>query len=694
MPHSLPRLCLAAATLLLLQLPAARPFATPASRGRSRARSTLRAAEAAETPAAPPPPQVPPFLPGLVGADAIPGVSLPLDPSRAYVTLYEIGGPLTRILSFTVSKELPLIPHVGVRVHGREWFYSNRIESEPAEVMDGMLGAMPRATFDLGPATMAPGEVEAWIARVDAEWTPETYDVFDRNCNHFGTLMADAVSEGGLPEPYRQATLDVTEKMLDQLPGWRREMGLHFMTKITRLVVAAWGNATKEGKAARARELEGGGLGEDDEGSDDDSDDDSGGAPRALAAGAPAARRKTTSTQLSATTLSLPDAEAQDEAVLDAMDDAAVMGDAFSADASVAFDSAKSDDSFFAAHVVPVHDQASSMLMPKPVPVPMREDEEKAPKKASIRELKKVADTELNPFASALLAIDATGTVRRRLWTKADFLHLHAVSGTWFLIIGPAWLVYSHIHAYSHPEEIMGTSGPFHVTLLLAGLLNALSAVPMSRFSSDKLLDVEDLKANGFTLGGTGLTCMCLWAAWWFSGAYPDALRPLDTPFFLLWTAVCVLSTANWEYMLQQNFEASGGTRARRSKFGREDVDEMNEKRLLYRLASWPNLTQLAFLSSIPLGGAVWAAGMVEQYPQQMAPMYHYAMASAMGYALSMFGETLRDRKLIDLQTDMKILVAGFVLPMVSVVVDAVTYGDAVTINPLEYWKMFEGVRM
>ena len=31
--------------------------------------------------------------------------------------------------------------------------------------------------------------------------------------------------------------------------------------------------------------------------------------------------------------------------------------------------------------------------------------------------------------------------------------------------------------------------------------------------------------------------------------------------------------------------------------------------------------------------------------------MYHYGIASAMGYALSMFSETLRDRKLVTLRT-------------------------------------------
>ena len=57
----------------------------------------------------------------------------------------------------------------------------------------------------------------------------------------------------------------------------------------------------------------------------------------------------------------------------------------------------------------------------------------------------------------------------------------------------------------------------------------------------------------------------------------------------------------------------------------------------------------------------------------------------------SMFSETLRDRKLVSLQTDLIILVIGFVFPMVSVAVDGLTYGPEVTINPLQYWALFGG---
>lgn len=568
------------------------------------------------------PPQTVPFLKELVGETSVPGVPT-REYDHVYATIYEIGGPVTEVLSFMVNKKMALVPHVGVRVYGKEWFYSNRIEHEPVEVMDKMLEGMPSVTFDLGRATLSKEEVEEWIESVNDEWVAETYDVFNRNCNNFGILMASEISEGGIPEPYGQATIETMTKLLDNLPNWRKEMGLHFMTKITRLIVSSWGRATRDKKEITARNLD---LAKAD------ADTKTGGMSQ---------RKRTTSTELSAVAVLTAVAEDTTEIIA-------------------------CDNSF------------GPSMIGKGAQLP------------SVRDLKKVEDKADSPFAEALLAIDSTGTIRRRLWTKADFMHIHAITGTYFLALGMAWLLYSHVVGFQNPEQMMGTTGPFLASLLLTGLGNALSAIPMSRFSSDKMFDFEDLKANGFTIGGTGLTCMSLWVAWWFSGSYPDALEPLNTAFFFLWAAICVGSTANWEYMLQQNFENSTG-KARRGKFGKQTQDEMNKKALLYRIASWPNLTQLMFISSIPLGGREWVGSMTDTWPMQMIPMYHYGLVSAIGYALSMLAETLRDRKLIDLQTDLMLLIFGFLIPIVSVVVDSVTYGDAITINPLDYWVIFAG---
>ena len=289
--------------------------------------------------------------------------------------------------------------------------------------------------------------------------------------------------------------------------------------------------------------------------------------------------------------------------------------------------------------------------------------------------------------ASFLTLVDPSGAARRRLWTKADFLHLHAVSGGYFIFLGLPWLIWSHVVSCLDTSIAMERSSWFLASLMLAGLLNALSAIPMSRFASNDFFDLRDLKANGFTFGGSGLTIMCLWMAWWYSGAYPDWLQPLNWPFFALWTAVVVGTTANWELMLQQDFESN--ERSGR-KFAKVSPEEMAQKRVLYRVASWPNLTQLLFMFSIPYGGLAWLETVTNRWPMQETAMFHYSLASALGYALSMFSETLRDRKLVSLKVDLYILLITFIFPMVSFFADGLIYGgDNVSVLVFQNWALF-----
>ena len=90
------------------------------------------------------------FLPQLWGVDSIPAVpaEAAADEARVLATFYEIGGPLTSVLSTSVAKQLPMIPHVGIRVHGVEYFYSDHIECRTVPVMEEMLGDRPQARVE------------------------------------------------------------------------------------------------------------------------------------------------------------------------------------------------------------------------------------------------------------------------------------------------------------------------------------------------------------------------------------------------------------------------------------------------------------------------------------------------------------------------------------------------------------------
>ena len=110
---------------------------------------------------------------GVPGGPGVPAPSL-ADPGRVIATVYEIGGPLTGVLSSSVAKQLPLIPHIGIRCHGTEYFYSDHIEYRTVPVMEEMLGDRPQVSIDLGPAAQSEEEVRATLAELDAEWRAAT----------------------------------------------------------------------------------------------------------------------------------------------------------------------------------------------------------------------------------------------------------------------------------------------------------------------------------------------------------------------------------------------------------------------------------------------------------------------------------------------------------------------------------------
>mmetsp|Transcript_12621 Transcript_12621/g.20889 ORF Transcript_12621/g.20889 Transcript_12621/m.20889 type:complete len:330 (-) Transcript_12621:129-1118(-) len=202
------------------------------------------------------PKQEAPFLKQLWGVDSISGLPADAqDSSRVLATVYEIGGPLTNILSTSVNKKLPLIPHVGIRVHGIEYFYSDHIEFRTVPVMEEMLGERPQVTLDLGPSTKSAEEVKELVASLESSWTADDYNVFDKNCVHFSEVLAEQVSQNGLPAQLMRGVLDVSERMLDSLPDWRRNLGKRVMNEVTRLVVVSWGRASQKKKEDTAEKL-------------------------------------------------------------------------------------------------------------------------------------------------------------------------------------------------------------------------------------------------------------------------------------------------------------------------------------------------------------------------------------------------------------------------------------------------------
>jgi len=146
---------------------------------------------------------------------------------------------------------------VGIRVHGVEYFYSDHIEYRTVPVMKEMLGDRPQVTLDLGKTSLTPEEVQKVVDSLESDWTADDYHVFDKNCVHFADVLGKRVTKNelGMPRVLLQGVIDVSERMLDSLPEWRRQLGRRVMNEVTRLVVVSWGRASKDKKEKVADKL-------------------------------------------------------------------------------------------------------------------------------------------------------------------------------------------------------------------------------------------------------------------------------------------------------------------------------------------------------------------------------------------------------------------------------------------------------
>ena len=90
-------------------------------------------------------------------------------------------------------------------------------------------------------------------------------------------------------------------------------------------------------------------------------------------------------------------------------------------------------------------------------------------------------------------------------------------------------------------------------------------------------------------------------------------------------------------------------------------------------------------LLGVGAGGREWMDAATERFPMQPVLLHHYLFAAALGYGVTFFCTTLRDRGLLSIQSDLAALVLGNLLPFIALAVDGLAFGGSLTFNPGDY---------
>jgi hypothetical protein len=126
---------------------------------------------------------------------------------EVHLAIYDLSRGMARSLSgqfLGPDHALDIIPHTGIVVYGKEYFYGGGIQSVNPTSFRQNMGIFPIDIQVLGRTTVTQQEFEQWCHNCmqTKRWSMEAYDLMQRNCNNFSQ---EAAIEGlrltnGVPE--------------------------------------------------------------------------------------------------------------------------------------------------------------------------------------------------------------------------------------------------------------------------------------------------------------------------------------------------------------------------------------------------------------------------------------------------------------------------------------------------------------
>lgn len=105
--------------------------------------------------------------------------------------------------------------HSGILVFGTEYFYGGYIDRLPPAEVELEIGYPPALIQNLGSTSKTRAELEKFLAEIDHDFTPSTYDLVAWNCNHFADVCARFLLDGrGIPRAILQQSQKISQTLL------------------------------------------------------------------------------------------------------------------------------------------------------------------------------------------------------------------------------------------------------------------------------------------------------------------------------------------------------------------------------------------------------------------------------------------------------------------------------------------------
>ena len=160
------------------------------------------------------------------------------------VKLYDISTPaLSSTLSLLCKKPVRWFPKLTCSVGGRVWSYDGEIERTVDAIVESAAGGSPLRTWNLGATTLSDAQIDALFEQMGAaDYNPEEYDFFYRNCNHFVDDASQRLSESdGVEREFMlERVLAESESLLVEMPGFQQSLTRGVTRQIQKIMILAW----------------------------------------------------------------------------------------------------------------------------------------------------------------------------------------------------------------------------------------------------------------------------------------------------------------------------------------------------------------------------------------------------------------------------------------------------------------------
>jgi len=163
------------------------------------------------------------------------------------VKLYDISTPeLCQAMSLLAFKPAYWFPKLSISVGRRTWSYDGEPEETYDAIIENAAGGSPLRAWNCGATSLSDDEIDAMLTDMAAtDYTPEEYDFFLRNCNHFCFDLAERLAGEWSSEERAfmdERVLHESEAILNSLPGGavQQSMTRSVTRQVQKIIIKSW----------------------------------------------------------------------------------------------------------------------------------------------------------------------------------------------------------------------------------------------------------------------------------------------------------------------------------------------------------------------------------------------------------------------------------------------------------------------